>query len=343
MNWKRVFFLRKYRCRPLQKQMLLWLAVFAAAVLLLLDAGEPQSSAAQNETVLRQSATAVEPLTETVPGYDAVKHVPVITQDGRQLMQLDDYLTGVVFAEMPTSFSMEALKAQTVAARTFTLKTCRSSDHNGAVCTDSSCCQAWMDPALLLETVPDAYEKVRQAIAETDGIVAVYQGELIDAVYFSCSGGKTEDASDVWGGEVAYLRSVESPGEEIAAHYADTVSLSIEAFSEIVLAEQPQVDLTGSPQSWIGTAMYTEGGGIDTLDIGGRVFDGTDLRAMFGLRSTAFSVSVTEESVVFETAGFGHRVGLSQYGAEAMARAGADFREILLHYYSGVSLKELRK
>ena len=259
-------------------------------------------------------------------------------------MHLNEYLVGVLLAEMPASFSSHALKAQTVAARTFTLKTCRSSVHGHAICTDSTCCQAWMDPQQA-EIPQEAREKVRLAISETDGVVMTYQGKLIDAVYFSCSGGKTENAADVWGGEVAYLQSVESPGEEIAVHYTDTVSVSIAAFGEIVLLNQPLADLSGSPSDWIAETVHTEGGGVDCIEIGGRVFDGTEIRAMFGLRSTAFavSVSVSEETVVFETSGFGHRVGMSQYGAEAMARAGAEYSEILLHYYSGVMLKELRK
>lgn len=323
--------------------MLLWMAVFAFVPLLLIDAADPEAVAPVYEPELRQNAAAEAQPSELERGYDAGREVLVLTPDGHERMRMDVYLTGVLFAEMPVSFSMEALKAQAVAARTFTLRTSRSSDHNGAVCTDNSCCQAWRDPDVLQEISPDAYDKVQLAISETDGVVATYQGDLIDAVYFSCSGGKTEDAADVWGGEVEYLQSVDSPGEEIAVYHNDTVSLSVSAFSEIVLEKQPMADLSGPPHDWIGEAAYTEGGGIDTLNIGGQVFGGTALRAMFGLRSTAFSVLITDETVQFETSGFGHRVGMSQYGAEAMARSGAEYGEILLHYYSGVTLKTLRK
>lgn len=342
MDWKRLFFYWKYSDKTLHRRMLLWLAVLAWIPLLLADASSKEPRRVVGCAAPRQCLAKELPETEAAAEFDALTRVPVITNDGLCAMRLDEYLTGVLLAEMPVSFSPEALKAQAVAARTFAIKTCGSPAHNGAVCTDSTCCQAWTDPDRF-GIDADVFEKVQLAVEETNGIVVTYRGELIDAVYFSCSGGKTEAAQDVWGADVAYLKSVASPGEEGAAHYNDTVVVSTEAFREIVLAEQPQTDLTGAPENWIGTAVYTEGGGIKSLEIGGRDFSGTDLRKIFGLRSTAFSVEVADESVIFETLGFGHRVGLSQYGAEAMACAGADFRQILRYYYSDVMLKELRK
>lgn len=152
-------------------------------------------------------------------------------------------------------------------------------------------------------------------MAATSGWVLTYEGELIEATYFSCSGGSTEDAAAVWGTEFPYLQAVASPGEEKAAHYTDTVRLSAEAFQDAL-----GVTLSGSPGSWFRDVTYTDGGGIDTIVIGGTSYKGTSLRSALGLRSTAFSISTTEDTVTITTRGYGHRVGMSQYGADAMGR-----------------------
>ena len=170
---------------------------------------------------------------------------------------------------------------------------------------------------------------------ETENLVLSYQGELIEATYFSCSGGSTEDAVAVWGTDVPYLQAVASPGEENAAHYSDTVTFKAEEFASLL-----GLDLTGAPKSWIGPVSYTEGGGVDTMEIGGVRFKGTTLRSALGLRSTAFSVSCTNDAVTITTRGFGHRVGMSQYGADAMAVNGSTFEEILSYYYQGTELTQ---
>ena len=172
----------------------------------------------------------------------------------------------------------------------------------------------------------------------TDGQVLVYDGGLIDATFFSCSGGRTETAVEVWGSDVPYLQSVDSPGEE-APHNEDTVSFSTEEFSARILSQNPAADLSGSPESWFGAVSATEGGGVEALEIGGVSFTGKELRSLLGLRSTVFAVSVMGDEIFFQTRGYGHRVGMSQYGAQAMAQAGSGYEEILLHYYTGVSLE----
>lgn len=282
---------------------------------------------------------------ETPESYDREYRV-CVWMDGEQTeMPLHEYLVGVLLAEMPASFEMEALKAQAVAARTFTLKQIANGKHDGAICTQSSCCQAWISTTDYLAADGSggegAVKKMEQAVTETDGYVVEYNGMLIDAVFFSCSGGMTEAAVEVWGNDVPYLQAVESPGEEDAAPYTDTLTVSVDTFRQVMEELSEDVDLTGSPDTWFAVPAYTAGGGVDTVAIGGVEFTGKTLRSAFGLRSTKFSVSVTDTEITFHTMGYGHRVGMSQYGADAMARNGASFEEILLHYYQGTQLERL--
>jgi len=174
---------------------------------------------------------------------------------------------------------------------------------------------------------------VKQAVLDTAGQVLLYGDEPIEATYFSCSGGMTEDAQAVWGSDIPYLQSVESPGEEYAVHYTDTVIFNSEEF-----CEKLGISPGGYPGSWIGSISYTNGGGVDTVEIGGKDFTGTQVRKLLGLRSTAFVITAAGERITVTTKGFGHRVGMSQYGADAMAVQGADHETILLYYYQGAVL-----
>lgn len=260
---------------------------------------------------------------------DEARTICVLEDGACREYSLHDYLIGVLLSEMPASFEPEALKAQAVASRTYAL---HCSKHDGAdVCTDSGCCQGWTDTAA--EAARDAAEA---AVEATDGLVMTYDGALIDATFFSCSGGATEDAVAVWGCEVPYLRSVPSPGEEDAACFHSRVCLSAGEFSALL----PQAELRGDPASWLGAVCRTAGGGMAEADIGGTVYTGTELRRIFGLRSTKFDLFYADGNFVFEVYGYGHRVGLSQYGAQAMAQAGADYIRILQTYYTGVTIAQ---
>lgn len=272
---------------------------------------------------------------------------PVLQLDlGQEVVQipLEEYLTGVVLSEMPASFELEALKAQAVAARTFTMRQMEGGKHaDSDLCADSSCCQAWSSQEALKAKLGEHWlqywEKVETAVRQTEGQVLTYNGQLIEAVYFSCSGGTTEEAAAVWGSEVPYLQSVPSTGEEGASKYYTETIMPIARFSELLLSVNRDVQLEGRPYSWFGAVEETAGGGVQTMEIGGQVFSGTDLRTLFGLNSTRFSVAITSDSIVFQVYGCGHRVGMSQYGANAMAKAGHDYEEILQHYYTGVDLE----
>lgn len=257
--------------------------------------------------------------------------VAVLTDEGTvRDMELDTYLTGVLRGEMPADFESDALMAQAIVARTYTLK--NRKHNNAAVCMDPACCQAYCteeDYTAAGYTRQDR-EKIRKAVEETTELVLTYEGELIEATYFSCSGGRTEDAAAVWGNDVPYLQAVDSPGEEKATHYVDTVSFSADEFARLLGIENEDLH--------IGAVTYTEGGGVDSIRIGDTTFQGIRVRKSLGLRSTAFVVTVTGDTVTITTKGFGHRVGMSQYGADAMALSGSDYAEILAHYYPGTEL-----
>lgn len=255
------------------------------------------------------------------------------------IMDGQTYLTGVLLQEMPASFSLEAKKAQAVVARTYALRQCSTDKHNGAVCTESACCQAYIPINEYLQAggTEEAVALAKQAVAETAGQVLTYEGSLIDATYFSCSGGRTEDAVAVWGADIPYLRSVESPGEEGAAHFVDTKIFSESEFMDALELEGERL----TAEDFTETA-YTAGGGVASMEIRGRKFTGVQLRALLELRSTNFTVTAVGSSVAVTTRGFGHRVGMSQYGAEAMAASGSTYAQILSHYYTDTELTVLQ-
>ncbi len=276
------------------------------------------------------------PETTSVAGTTAMdgELLPVMLADGTWTeMDLEAYLVGVVLGEMPADFAEEALKAQAVVARTYALRrvTQGTKHPGGGVCTDYACCQAYTDPGQWEDAAQ--VETIRAAVAATAGQVLVYEGALIDATYFSCSGGRTEDALAVWGADVPYLQATDSPGEEEAVHFTDTVTFTAREFAACL-----GKDLAGMPAQWFGTVTYTQGGGVEKLEICGEAYTGTELRERLGLRSTAFRLTVVGDHITVTTRGYGHRVGMSQYGADAMARKGSLYTQILTHYYQGTQI-----
>ena len=279
---------------------------------------------------------------QTTPSADVTVdqdawRVTVLYNGSIQQMELEEYIIGVVLAEMPASFHMEALKSQAIAARTYALKHASQPKPHGVnmICADSGCCQAYIDPMEYISNggTGKAVEKVRDAVLATAAMVLVYEDQLIDATFFSCSGGTTEDAVQVWGQDIPYLQSVPSPGEEYAPVYEDSKVFTPEEFQKALGAI-----ISGPMESWFSTVTYTESGSVASMRIGGVNYRGTTLRQILGLRSTVFTVSISEGKIIIHTRGFGHRVGMSQYGANAMAMAGSNCSEILSHYYTGATI-----
>lgn len=273
---------------------------------------------------------------------ETTRIIRVKQPNGVTEMELDAYVLGVVLGEMPANFEPDALKAQTVATRTYTLRRMQKQNkHTDAnICTDTSCCQAYISPEYYLLNIGNEADlnKVKQAVNETIDQVLRYEGNLIEATYFSCSGGKTEDAAAVWGTSVPYLISVSSPGEEESNYYNKQFLFSKEEF--LLRLGLPESSFLSNDSIHV---TATAGGGVDQMEIAGTAFSGTELRALLGLPSTVFELTVDGDEIRIHTSGYGHRVGMSQYGADAMALIGNTYEEILAHYYPGTELTTLSR
>ena len=318
-----------------------WLAAFLMGVMLpglifRIATGLSQGSNLQQNTQQTQATTAPD-WPQNLP---MTQNIPVLHGKKVEILDLDTYLVGVLLAEMPASFGIEALKAQAVAARTCALEFMQDPHKHPvlAVCTDSTCCQAYITPEEYRQQGGAAEDivKIQKAVLDTTGQVLTYQGQLIEATYFSCSGGRTEDAVAVWGAEVPYLQSVESPGEAWAHIYTQSVTFTASEFAACLGRK-----LYGAPESWLGQVNYTRGGGVDTMILAGKSYTGVQLRQLLSLNSTAFTMKAEGNTITVTTSGRGHRVGMSQYGAEAMAASGSTYEQILQYYYQGVRIDKL--
>ena len=286
----------------------------------------------------------VPPTPEAAAPPDAPDRLRLLVGEEVREMDMQDYLLGVVAAEMPADFAPESLKAQAVAARTYALY-CRDSrrHENADVCADFACCQAYLDDGTLRKNWGADYaakrEKIAAAVAATDGEILCYGGQAIFAAFHSSSAGCTEDCGAIWS-ELPYLVSVWSPeGADSVPNYVSTRSLSPLDFRDTLLAARPGADFSGEPETWLGELTRDRSGRVESLTLGGERFTGAELRALFSLRSTAFTLDY-DGDFLFTVTGFGHGVGMSQYGANVLAGEGADYREILAHYYPGTELKQ---
>ncbi len=321
-----------------------FLALFLVSPLVFQGTG----TAATEELTTSDLPFVSEPQVLTLPHgqRDSDYTVTLAMEDGTIVtLALGDYLFGVVAAEMPASFELESLKAQAVAARTYTLsKEGSVSDihPDATLCTSVTCCQAYVTPEEAMENWgedgTEYSEKIAQAIEETDGLVLYYDGTLIEALYHSSSSGQTVDAVEVWGNDVPYLVGVDSPEGEEIPNWQTTATFTGEEFSALILAQYPNADFSGDMASWCQILSTNSAGGVDTIAVGGVTIQGTTLRTLLGLRSTYFSTTTTEDAITFWVTGYGHGVGMSQYGAHTMATQGATYDEILMWYYTGVTL-----
>lgn len=262
-------------------------------------------------------------------------------------MDMSQYLKEVVSAEMPAEFEMEALKAQATAARTYLVNRMNAgneqakADHKGAdICTDATHCKAWISEQARKESwgaeKADAYwHKVSEAVESTAGVLIKYNDTPISAVFHSTSSGFTENAKDVWGGDVPYLVSVQSKGEEMSPRYHSERTLSADEFKSIVESKVKDINWDAG---LVGELVRSDAGGIKTIVLGGVVVKGTQFRTMFELRSTNVTVTESEGNILMQVTGFGHGVGMSQYGANYLAAQGMNYIDILKTYYTGVDV-----
>ncbi len=278
---------------------------------------------------------------------DKVTPLNVLLGDTLQQMDMQTYLLGVVRAEMPASFEEEALKAQAVAARTYILHKIAgggSANHPQAdACGDITCCQAYKsreEAAADWGEQAESYEaKIRRAVEGTDGECILYEGAPVLAVFHSSSSGSTQDAQNVWSASLPYLQSVETPeGEESVPGFRSTASFSTGQLRERLLKALPEAQLEGSASNWFTDIRQQPNGTVTSLSVGGVEVGGNRLRTILELRSACFTISFDGDAVTFSVSGYGHGVGMSQYGANVMAGNGMNYREILAWYYTGAEV-----
>ena len=260
-----------------------------------------------------------------------------------------DYLIGAVGAEMPASFAPEALKAQTVACHTYAERIRRMHEAapdpalGGADFSDDpNVYQAFFTEDALRRfygsSFEESYARIAEAVDAVSDQILCYADEPIVAAFHAISSGETDSAENVWGNALPYLIPVSSDADRSAPQYAETVTFPAETVRRTLEAENPQCRLPEDPSEWFSEPECSPSGTVLRLTAGDQAWSGQQLRQMFALRSACFSVEYTDGVFRFETKGFGHDVGMSQYGADAMARQGSSYAEILAHYYPGTDL-----
>ena len=262
-------------------------------------------------------------------------------------LPLDTYVKGVVAAEMPADYEEEALKAQAVVARTYTIYTIihnNNKHENADLCDNSNCCQAWISKDDRLskweEDKRDQYlKKIEDAVDSTNGKIITYNGEVIDAFFHSNSGGVTETPVNVWGGtNYPYLQSVQTAGEEGYKQYSSEVKLTKDEFINKIKETHPNLNIDFNDEHSIEIIEYTESNRVKTIKIGNINLSGVEIRKILGLKSTKFEVKVDNDSVIFTVTGYGHGVGMSQTGADSMAKQNSSYEDIIHHFYTNVEI-----
>ena len=309
-----------------------------------------------NEEKLKEEITNIKKYIQDNKIKESIK--VKITETGKvKEMTINEYLMGVLPAEMPPEYGLEALKAQAVAARTYLYQKISSTSHKDAdICDNYAHCQAYLPQEKILKswknskkwdelTCKEHLKKVEDAVFSTENIVATYKGKYIRAYFHACSGGKTEDVSNIWGKQsIPYLISVESKGEEKYKNYTSKVKLTITDLQQKLNKEEDmKCNIEGKGGDIVKILSYTDTGRVDKVEIGGVIYSAEELRTKLGLRSTNFKVEYKDSEVIFNVIGNGHGVGMSQVGAAYLAEQGYTFDKIIEHYYTGVDITYVNK
>ena len=327
-----------------------WLLLGAALLLLLLpipaySAAVPTDTPPSTPTLPQDTPTITLP---TAPPDTAVFRI--LCDNEVVTLTEEEFLIRTLAMEMSPDLHEEALKAQTVAAYTYYARRRQAQAEKA-------------DPALLGAdfATPNAkfpteytedklrerwgeqyeahYAKLAAAVKAVKGVAITYEGKLIDACYHAISSGSTEDAETVWGADIPYLQAVASPGDRLAPTYASTVTQTTTEVKEILTLELPDVTLGDDPATWFGTPILSDAGTVVQQPVGDAALAGTRVRQLFGLRSAAFAISYADGAFTFTVKGYGHGVGMSQYGADYLAQQGYTYEEILHYYYTDVEVK----
>ena len=261
---------------------------------------------------------------------------------------IEEYLCGVIAGEMPVKFDLEALKAQAVAARTFTIYNQNTGKHKDAdVCTDYKHCQEYKSKEDLLnkngqEWIDQYYKKIEQAVKETEGHIVVYDDKPILPLYFATSSGNTENSEEVFSTKYPYLRSVDSPYDKSAPKYASNIKINNSDFVNTIKQSYPDIDISNKDLAkQVKIKNRSEGGSVDKIKVSNKDLTGRDIRSLFHLNSANFELKFNDEYVDIVVKGYGHGVGMSQWGAAGMAEYGHLYYEILNHYYSNTKIKDI--
>ena len=281
--------------------------------------------------------------------YEKYKTIKLLHSETMQIEELniDEYLYGVVSSEMPANFELEALKAQAVVARTYTIYQIihNSSKHENAdICDNYSCCQAWISKEERLskwnsEEAESNWNKIVQAVNETKGKIVTYNKQPINAFFHANSGGVTESSLDIWSGiDYPYLKSVETSGEEGYTQYASEVILKQQEVLEKIQTKYEDCIIDFEQQDSIKILENTSSGRVKTIKFGNKEIAGTEARTLLGLKSTNFAVAIDGDNIIFSVTGYGHGVGMSQTGADSLAKQGLKYEEIIKHFYTNVEI-----
>ena len=300
---------------------------------------------APGETITARQEQAFTETQPTAPATLGGETVPVVrSSSGKtEAVALREYLVGCVAAEMDAACHMEALKAQAVASHTYAryrleiggraaLSDSGKSDQGYQSAQERK--QRWGEDFELYEA------KVGRAVDAVMGECVTYEGKPILAAYCAVSGGKTESAENYWGDRLPYLRSVDSPGDKLSPDYSRTVAFKAEEIKR-VLEKVEGIKLGKEAAKWFGEPERSDAGTVLEIEVGGKKMPGRALRELLGLRSANFTITYNEKEESFEIKclGYGHGVGMSQHGADFMARQGSDYKEILEHYYTGCEVE----
>lgn len=265
-------------------------------------------------------------------------------------VNLDDYLCNVVSAEMPATFEQEALRAQAIVARTYTIYKILNKKHDNAdICDDSTCCQAWISKEDRFTRWEENqresnWQKICNAVNDTSGKIITYENKPIDAFFHSNSGGITEVPVNVWGGTgYPYLQSVETSGEDAYTQYSSEVVLSQEDLLNKLKEKYADISIDFTNSEDIKILEYTESKRVKTVKFGNHEISGVEARTLFGLKSTNFDITRDGDNIKFSVKGYGHGVGMSQTGADSMAKQGSSSEDIIKHFYTGVEITEVNK
>ena len=338
--------LRGFLALPFVKPLLLIIVSLCLLLILapyLLTKIAPNPDGPEKELLPQASFELIEP-PDTITLYRS-------EEDKVETLNFEDYIKGVLAAEMPASFHEEALKAQAVAARTYSLARTLNAEEKGnpdthpqAPLCDSTHCQVYRSESELkklkgTQWMAQDWKKICAAVDDTKGQLLYYNGQLVEqALFHSSSGGKTENSEDVFASTVPYLVSVDSPYEEDATHQNEKTTFSISEFAETLKAEYPNIAFGDVNAANIKIISRNSGGSVEKMQIGDGIIEGRNVREALALPSANFTIDISNGNIIFTSNGSGHGVGMSQYGANGMAKKGFTYRDILSHYYSGTEV-----